>query len=331
MRCMTCQGDIPDGSRFCGLCGAKQERPAHAETLVAGGGRAQRSATRTLISGPGPREEIVSSGGHRFAALSVGPSPLAPEPEVTDTLAEGVPAGALAGLLAARRAHPASPLATLVHATPLTRTSPVATQQDLPSAPPGVIDSTARDHPALAPATDAADATDPDRPAEAAAPGVPPAELAAARVSVVLADRSHLDPSRANMPSVIVDSQFSRDAAEAADLGHGEPPANAASDAPFRETAWFIDALDSASLERAEDEDPRERQARLAEADAQALDARTRQRFSLRTQDALPAASASPTVDAVAPTTHSNRAAVAGLIAVIVIALGVAGWFLFGG
>ena len=28
MKCVACQSEIPDGSRFCGLCGARQDAPA---------------------------------------------------------------------------------------------------------------------------------------------------------------------------------------------------------------------------------------------------------------------------------------------------------------
>lgn len=366
MRCWSCQGEIADGSRFCGLCGSKQDRPQPSQTLAGAGARAKRSAMRTLVSGPGPaREEIVSSGGHRFAALSAGPAPAA-APEVTETLSEGVPAGALAGLLSARRTPSAggvaAPQATLfgqaprqhpaaLETQPLASTTPTieATQPDRPAAsvPPAAVDATDREQPAVAPVTDDRLSTAPDRPASRPVAPAPPAKLAreftaAPAVTVVPRSSAHLDP-QANMPSVIVDSQLDREAAEVVRRAQdacadAAPPEDPVPDAArrksgFRETAWFADALDPEALARAQDEDPQARQARLEGGDAR-LDSGAQRRFSLRTQDALPAQSTTRparTLDAEsAPPARGDRAALAGLIGVIVIALGVAGWFLFG-
>lgn len=404
MRCWSCHGEIPEGSRFCGLCGSKQDKKILRQTVVGPGGKALRSRTQTLVSTPGAPEEIVSSGGHRFAALSAAPGPAAlPEDDITETLSEGVPAGALAGLLAARRdrGDPKRPRrsttldqdppeAAAAHAARLAaqatqpRFDPTATTPQRAHAASAPPEATAPDRPAVTPAPSPrpeADTTPeadglPDQPADAAAASDPGAHtqqgMPAATVLPVRVERvQRVERAVEAMPSVIVDSQFSREAHSAEQEAVAQPEADDASappqgadpqgadqpsdpaaeadrastdDAPapaqagrsaakggFRETAWFLDGLDPDALRRAEsaDEDPRDRQARF-EGEVGG-DSAVRQAVSLRTQDALPAQPRGRDIDAGdAPAARSNQAGIVGLVTVIIIALGVAGWFLFG-
>ncbi|MGK0360523.1 MAG: hypothetical protein ACI9U2_002836, partial [Bradymonadia bacterium] len=106
MICSRCTREIPDGSKFCGLCGGKQGDAA-AETLVGPGAASTIAGAQAMVGGQAPSEVIA--GGRRFAALSAGPAarpPVITTPPagiVIDTLSEGVPAGAIAALIAARR------------------------------------------------------------------------------------------------------------------------------------------------------------------------------------------------------------------------------------
>ena len=461
MKCSRCAREIPDGSRFCGLCGGKQDDPkADPAAGSASAALALRGRAQTLIGGIMPSD--VVAGGRRFAALSAGPASAPPRDAappvgaqaVTDTLSEDVPAGALAALLAARRpltapkttqktapisatkdpALPArSPAATLVGAPlNLPRSvmprSPEATQPDRLAVDQADNQGAARLDKAAsnAPAGDAV--TSPERPflvrGDATAERLSPApadlidqtvpSLRAASVSLTDKTEQSLPPAAADlvaaidgaadavsdadasashgaatmkrprrvrpivsaMPSVIVDSEFDREAqAVAADLSkpasspaalaadtsalspptESEPvvpaedaaPADAAqqsepaqsagpakvADGEFRETAWFLDALDAEALSRAETDDIQVRQAQnKAGIDrADQLDESTRRQFSLRSNDSVPALKTSaPGLSDDAPEPVSRPSPLIGLLIFVVLALGVAGWFLFG-
>lgn len=205
MRCSRCAKEIPDGSVFCGLCGAKQITLG--QTLVGTAERLHRA--QTLLGGPATGD--VMGGGRRFAALSAAPRS-APPPDSTpppastppgpaDTFAEGVPTGAMAGLLAARSPTPSTP--TPSTPTPSTRT---------PSAKPD-LKSTLLGAPALTRAQiDAArlgDATEKAMPA--------------LRVTHPLSTRSGPEETTPNQPSIAPSSP----PAEAAPSG--EAPSEAPS------------------------------------------------------------------------------------------------------
>lgn len=138
MRCSRCAKEIPDGSVFCGLCGAKQI--ALGQTLVGTAERLHRA--QTLLGGPATGD--VMGGGRRFAALSAAPQSApppdstppdsAPPPGPADTLAEGVPTGAMAGLLAARSSTPSTPTpSTPTPSTPTPSTPTPSPEPDLKS------------------------------------------------------------------------------------------------------------------------------------------------------------------------------------------------------
>lgn len=411
MRCSRCAKEIPDGSRFCGLCGGKQT--VMSQTLV---GTAERfGRAQTLFGGP-VRGEVIG-GGRRFAALSAAPQPSSPPPPSSppaaadtpaaspaDTLAEGVPSAAMAALLTARKAPTPSNLNSTLLGTPaITRgqlkaertssehdgratekdipalvqasasteaaaieTSPADTAKDAPaavrsddltagSAEPKAAKPAAPDLSTVDPPGESADpvpsdlvATQPATPAvkaiRASEPSVPPPK----RIPASSVPVRPVRVERPAEPSVIVDSEFGREVQRAESLppkasAPSDPPAAAVEEPPkgkkpgFSETAWFLDALDADALSRAEDEDLRDKQVRMAQS-MPGLDPDARRQFSLRTQDqpARPIkrdddpARTLPDRSQERPDSPRRNDAVIGLVVVVLVALAVVGWVLYG-
>lgn len=260
MKCSRCAREIPDGSRFCGLCGGKQtsadETDPKAQTLVGAGAAstlAARGRAATLVGGLA--SEVVA-GGRRFAALSAGPAAvslprptqpgaaptsLAPDDAasaVTDTLSEGVPAGAMAALLAARRAKPAANTKALdaqapVAAPPAHTAADASTPADRPApgrARPRGPAATLVGSPALSRSLLAPDPqTEPDRPAVELADEAPATDETAESLPPAPADLLQTEPALAAARAGAIDQTEQSLPPAAADLVAqlSDPPAAA--------------------------------------------------------------------------------------------------------
>jgi len=302
MKCVSCQSEIPDGSRFCGICGARQDAPAPAPAAVA-----DASAT-TQPEG----EDMAATLIQAPRLVLPVPAPSAPSPA---------------------SAVPQSPAAALVAQLGAARPAPAATSA------------------AEAPKSAAA-------PEPAAAPAPVPVVLAEVQGAVI----AHV---QAQTPSIIVDEALgaqTTDGGISALTKAAEPPAAApapaasapaaeaskpAAEAPkpaagakvggegqFRETIWFMDAIDPEKLAASEEADIEVRQKELAEASKQSVDANVRQQYSLAA-----AGGRKPTADAVdavkrAAAEEQAAAATGGksnivLVVAIIVVLGIAVALLF--
>ena len=289
MKCVSCQSEIPDGSRFCGICGARQDVPAPAPAPAAD-----------------PSATTHPQGDDMAATLIQAPRLILPVP------APSAPMSAPAA--------PQSPAAALV--------------AQLGAARP-------------APASAAAPASSPEP-----APAPVPVVLAEVQGAVI----AHVQEQT---PSIIVDEALgaqTTDGGIAALTKAAEPAAAApepaaeapkpAAEAPkpaagakvggegqFRETIWFMDAIDPEKLAASEEADIEVRQKELAEASKQSVDAEVRQQYSLTsgggrkpTADAVDAVKRAAAEEQAAAATggKSNIVLVVAIIVVLVIAAALA-------
>jgi len=281
MKCVSCQSEIPDGSRFCGNCGARQDvlAPAPPEAASASALAEREEMSATLIQAP------------RFVLPVPAGSVLNPAPATPQS-----PAAALVAQLGAAR--------------------PAAAQ-----APAAV-------------------------PAAAPLPAPVPVVLGEAQGAVI----AH---AQAPTPSIIVDEALGAQTtdggiaslikavapAEAPKPAEGTQPAAAAGvkvggDGQFRETIWFMDAINPEKLAASEEADIEIRQKELAEASKQSVDVNVRQQYSLAAGGGR-----KPTaddVDTVKRAAEEEQAAAAtggksnlALVVAIIVVLGFAAALLF--
>jgi hypothetical protein len=303
MNCPTCHSEIPKGSNFCGMCGHRMQAPAPASPAADAASAQAAAAAESELVGVGP--------------TLIGAPPV---PMDFETPAEAVN-DLTATLIQAPRIEVKAP----EPAAPAPEPAPAAPAQVV-SAPP----------PAAAP--------------EPVAPVAPVAQivpLVVAPTPSVIVDASL--PSEAVPAGVRVSKAPAPAAPEPAPAPRVETPrpapaapaakpAEAAKgqDGGFRETLWFMDAIDPEKLaaieSEAEDVDAAERrQKELAEASKQKVDDSVRRQFSL-------SADANKTPAGVATGQQSRMATPAGsgggsnlqtyaLIGGIVALLAVAIWF----
>jgi hypothetical protein len=302
-----------------------------------------------------------------MAALLSARKAAAPRADAVQSTLLGAPAITQAQL--ARFSGPATQKAVPVIGPDTERDQPTLAQ-DTAQDRPAIAREAAQEEPAVAPqaADDDPPAVDGEAPAptDAPPPGIeePAPQASSVTGTASVADEPSVPPPKRKavdsapvpsariqravepVPSVIVDSAFGREVEQAQSVPPeqaepvSDPPApveGAAKKPGFSETAWFLDALDADALSQAETEDVRDRQARF-EKSMSGLDPDARRQFSLRTQD-QPArlikrdddpARTLPDRSQDRPARRGRNDALIGLVVVVVVALGVLGWVLYG-
>lgn len=311
MNCPTCHSEIPKGSNFCGMCGHRMQAPAPAspaaspESAQAAAASAQAAAIAeselvgvgpTLIGAPPVPMDFETPAEAPVEAVNDLTATLIQAPRIEVKAPEPAPAAPAA---------PAAPVVEAAAPAPAPEPAPAPAPAPAPQSVPLVVAPT----PSVI--------VDASLPSEAVAAGV--------RVSKA--------PAPAPAPAPHIETPAPAPAARV----EAPKPAAEAAKAPeggFRETLWFMDAIDPEKLaaieSEAEDVDAAERrQKELAEASKQKVDDNVRRQFSL-------SADANKTPAAVTTGQQSRMSPSAGggsnvqtyaLIGGIVVLLGVAVWF----
>ena len=295
MKCVSCQSEIPDGSRFCGICGARQDAPAPAPA-------ADPSAT-THPQGDDMAATLIQ------APRLVLPVP-APSAPASAPAAPQSPAAALVAQLGAARPAPASAAAPGSSPEPAPAPVPVV----LAEVQGAVIAHVQEQTPSII--------VDEALGAQTTDGGIAALTKAAEPAAAAPAPAAEAPKPAAEAP---------KPAAEAPKPAAG---AKVGGEGQFRETIWFMDAIDPEKLAASEEADIEVRQKELAEASKQSVDADVRQQYSLTSGGGRkPTADA---VDAVKRAAAEEQAAAATggksnivLVVAIIVVLGIAVALLF--
>ena len=296
MKCVSCQSEIPDGSRFCGICGARQDVPAPAPAPAA-----DPSAT-THPQGDDMAATLIQ------APRLILPVP-APSAPMSAPAAPQSPAAALVAQLGAARPAPASAAAPASSPEPAPAPVPVV----LAEVQGAVIAHVQEQTPSII--------VDEALGAQTTDGGIAALTKAAEPAAAAPAPAAEAPKPAAEAP---------RPAAEAPKPAAG---AKVGGEGQFRETIWFMDAIDPEKLAASEEADIEVRQKELAEASKQSVDAEVRQQYSLTsgggrkpTADAVDAVKRAAAEEQAAAATggKSNIVLVVAIIVVLVIAAALA-------
>ena len=303
MKCVSCQSEIPDGSRFCGICGARQDVPAPAPAPAA-----DPSAT-THPQGDDMAATLIQ------APRLILPVP-APSAPMSAPAAPQSPAAALVAQLGAARPAPASAAAPASSPEPAPAPVPVV----LAEVQGAVIAHVQEQTPSII--------VDEALGAQTTDGGIAALTKAAEPAAAAPAPAAEAPKPAAEAPKPAAEAP--KPAAEAPKPAAG---AKVGGEGQFRETIWFMDAIDPEKLAASEEADIEVRQKELAEASKQSVDAEVRQQYSLTsgggrkpTADAVDAVKRAAAEEQAAAATggKSNIVLVVAIIVVLVIAAALA-------
>lgn len=359
MNCPSCSAEIPDGSNFCGICGARiAAAPAPAPAPAPASDAAKTAAFEagqlpfgggsgpsddmgpTLIGAPAlPAEETAeqvsgqgAEGDDDMASTMVSFSP----PSAEDLAAASQRTQRDPTPAPARPAGPSVVIdpsmgAEMQPPTPTAIAPSVA--QPAPAPRPAPAQPAPKMHPAPAPAAPAPAPKAQPAPAPAPRPAPAPAAQPAPSIAKPTPARQPTPAPAPTAPKPVLAKPAAAPAsapAPAAATGGkpGEP-----GEGGFRETMWFMDALDPEKLSSIDTDDIRDRTEKF-EDDGSVVDSQVRRQFSLNIQEDEPAPRRTQMREARAALAEAeagggSKTAIVFLVFLILGGLGAAAWFLF--
>ncbi len=345
MNCPSCSAEIPDGSNFCGICGARiaaapAPAPAPAPTSGAprtaafeagqlpfgGGAGPSDDMGPTLIGAPAlPAEETADQVSGEGAAA---------DDDMASTMVSFSPPSAAELAAASQQTRRDPTPAPARPAGPSVVIDPAMGAEVQAPTPTAIAPSIAKPAPAPAPAPAPQASPALAKPAPAPAPTKPaPAHAKPAPAPAPsLAKPAPAPAPTPTAPKPVLAKPANEPAAKPPPSAPGKPAEGG--EGGFRETMWFMDALDPDKLSSIDTDDIRDRTEKF-EDDGSVVDSQVRRQFSLNIQEDEPAPRQTQMREARAALAEAedagggSKTAIVFLVFLILGGLGAAAWFLF--